>query len=140
MRPKKDEYYMNIAKAVSARSTCLRRQYGAVIVNNDEIIATGYNGGVRHGMNCCDIGKCQRLTEEHNSGDYSQCFSVHAEQNAIISASRKEMIGSTLYLFGQENGKDIIDVTPCPICRRMICNAGIIRLVTNTSDTNINNL
>ena len=139
MRPSTDEYYLNIAKAVSARSTCLRRQYGAVIVNNDEIIATGYNGGVRGGINCCDKGTCPRMNAPHNSGDYSQCFGVHAEQNAIISASRKEMIGSTLYLFGSENGQEIENVEPCPVCKKIIRNAGIIKLVTTTSDTNTKN-
>lgn len=130
MRPSKDAYYLNIARAVSMRSTCLKRQYGAVIVNDDEIISTGYNGSVRGGKNCCDVGSCPRLSLPHNSGDYAICESVHAEQNAIISASRREMIGGTLYLFGREDEKDIDDVEPCPICRKLIANAGISRLVT----------
>lgn len=128
-RLSKDEYYINIAKAVSKRSTCLRRQYGAVIVNNDEIVSTGYNGSPRGEVNCCDIGACKRLDKPHNSGDYSDCHSVHAEQNAIISASRKEMIGATLYLYGEEDGKIIENCVPCPICSRMIKNSGIIRIV-----------
>ena len=123
-----DDYYLNIAKAVSKRSSCLKRQYGAVIVNNQEIISTGYNGSPRGEVNCCDVGSCNRLNEVHNSGKYDLCRSVHAEQNAIISASRKEMIGGTLYLYGEENGK-IIDASPCPICERMIKNAGIERVV-----------
>lgn len=138
-RVSKDEYYLNIAKAVSRRSTCLKRRYGAVIVNNDEIIATGYNGSPRGESNCCDIGKCKRIDKPHNTGDYSDCCSVHAEQNAIISASRKDMIGSTLYLFGGEekyiDGVTYLDwpldkVEPCPICKRMIKNAGIEKVVT----------
>lgn len=128
-RLSKDEYYINIAKAVSKRSTCLRRQYGAVIINNDEIVSTGYNGSPRGEINCCDIGTCKRLDEPHNSGNYSDCHSVHAEQNAIISASRKEMIGATLYLYGEEDGKIIEDCAPCPICSRIIKNSGIIRVV-----------
>lgn len=129
-RLSKDEYYINIAKAVSKRSTCLKRQYGAVIINNDEIVSTGYNGSPRGVINCCDTGVCKRLSKPNNSGDYSDCHSVHAEQNAIISASRKEMIGATLYLYGEENGKAIEDCIPCPICSRMIKNSGIIRVVS----------
>lgn len=123
-----DEYYLNIAMAVSKRSSCLKRQYGAVIVNNKEIVATGYNGSPRGEVNCCDLGYCNRLGEAHNSGKYDTCKSVHAEQNAIISASRKDMIGGTIYLYGEENGK-VIDSHPCPICERMIKNAGITRIV-----------
>lgn len=129
-RISKKEYYLGIAKAVSARSTCLRRQYGAVIVKNDEIISTGYNGSPRGEANCCDVGQCWR--ESHNiphGEQYEKCVSVHAEQNAIISASRKDLIGATLYLVGSENGVDIHAV-PCDICRRFISNAGIKEVVT----------
>ena len=132
-RISKINYYLGIAEAVSKRSTCLRRQYGAVIVRNDEIIATGYNGSPRNAENCCDVGKCWR--EENNiphGTQYEACVAVHAEQNAIISASRKEMIGSTLYLVGFENGKRIPekDVSPCKICERMILNSGIEKVIT----------
>lgn len=130
MRPTHKEYYLNIAKAVSKRSTCLRRQYGAVIVNNDEIIATGYNGAPRGQENCCDIGSCNRTDCRHNDGNYGNCRSVHAEMNAIISASRAEMLGSTLYLAGFENGKAIA-AEPCPICKRLIINAGIKEVITD---------
>lgn len=123
-----DEYYMNIAKAVSKRSSCLKRQYGVVVVNNQEIISTGYNGSPRGEANCCDLGYCERLHEPPNSGLYDKCKSVHAEQNAIISTSRRDMIGGTMYLYGEENGK-IITARPCPICSRMIKNAGITTLV-----------
>ena len=143
-RISKDAYYIEIAQAVSQRNTCLKRRYGAVIVKNDEIIATGYNGSVRGEPNCCDIGSCKRLDKPSNSGDYSDCHSVHAEQNAIISASRSEMLGSTMYLYGEwarmalGHGGEITHIIwepleapePCPICRRMIANAGIIRVVT----------
>lgn len=124
----RDTYYLNIAKAVSKRSSCLKRQYGCVIVKNDEIIATGYNGSPRGEKNCCDIGQCDRLHEVHNFGNYNFCKSVHAEQNALISASRVEMLDSVLYLYGEENGEEI-ECSPCPICQRMIQNAGIKRVV-----------
>lgn len=131
MRLDKDSYYLNIAKAVSKRSTCLRRQYGAVIVNYDEIISTGYNGSARGEPNCSDINYCPRLKEEHNSGNYGECSSVHAEQNALLSAARRNMIGGDLYLYGEEDEKPIVDdIEPCPICERMIRNAGINRVVT----------
>lgn len=124
------DYYLNIAKAVAKRSSCLKRQYGCVIVNNREVIATGYNGSPRNEPNCCDRGYCKRLDVPHNSGQYDNCDSVHAEQNALISASRKDMIGATLYLYGEENGHTI-DAEPCPICKRMIKNAGIERVITS---------
>ena len=127
MRIDKDTYYLNIAQAVSKRSTCLRRQYGAVIVKNDEIIATGYNGAPRGEPNCCDTRDCKRTGHKHNDGDYSSCKSVHAEMNAIISAARRDMIGATLYLAGFQDEKPI-DSSPCPVCERMIQNAGIIRV------------
>lgn len=125
----KNSYYLKIAEAVAGRSTCLRRQYGAVIVNNDEIIATGYNGSPRGELNCCDIGQCNRSDAAHNDGNYGECRSVHAEMNAIISASRAEMLGGTLYLAGFENGQ-VITAEPCPICARMIKNAGIEEVIT----------
>lgn len=126
----KEAYYLGVALAVAQRSTCLRRKYGAVIVKNDEIIATGYNGSPRGKVQCSDTGVCWR--KEHNiphGEQYEKCVSVHAEQNAIISASRSEMIGSTMYLVGIEDGEAIPGV-PCDICRRMIENAGISGLVT----------
>ncbi len=128
-----DEYYIDIAKAVSFRSSCLKRQYGCVIVNNQEIIATGYNGSPRGEVNCCDMGYCKRLHEPHNSGCYDSCNSVHAEQNAFLSARRTDMIGGTLYLYGEENGK-LIDCEMCPICKRMAKNAGIKYVVYSTAD------
>lgn len=134
----KDEYYLNIALAVSKRSTCLKRRYGCVIVKNDEIIATGYNGSPRGEVNCCDVGECKRPDIPHGVGDYSDCCSVHAEQNAMLSADRQKMIGATLYLAGEELDADEVwegfyeivgDIAPCSICKRMIKNAGIISIV-----------
>lgn len=133
-RISKDDYYLDIALTVSKRSTCLKRHYGCVIVKNDEIIATGYNGSPRGEKNCCELGICKRMDKEHNSGDYSDCHSVHAEQNAMIEAARKDMIGATMYLAGEEEQEffkllEIKDATPCPICQRMICNSGIERVI-----------
>lgn len=132
-RPSKDAYYLDIAAMVARRSTCIRRQYGAVIVKNDEIIATGYNGAARGEKNCCDTGFCFREANGIPHGEqYEKCVAVHAEQNAILSASRRDMIGSTLYLAGFEKGERLSpsQVKPCLICRRMIKNAGIDRVIT----------
>ena len=129
MRISKVEYYLNIARAVAKRSTCLRRQYGAVIVKNAEIISTGYNGSHRGADNCCDVGVCWREAHGIPHGQqYEKCVAVHAEQNAIISAARSDMIGSTLYLAGFEGEKEILG-EPCLICYKMIANAGIARVV-----------
>lgn len=132
-RISKDEYYLGIARAVSKRSTCLKRHYGCVIVKNGEVISTGYNGNPRGHENCCDRGTCNRMMKPHNSGDYSDCYSVHAEQNAMLSAARKDMIGSTMYLVCEEyvDGKyiDVPYCEPCPICKRMIINAGIEKVI-----------
>lgn len=131
-RVSKLQYYINIAKQVASRSTCLRRHYGCVIVKNDEIIATGYNGAARGETNCCDIyDVCPRSHMAHNSGDYSDCPAVHAEQNAMLSAARQQMLGATMYLVGfdAETGEHLDEVRPCPICARMIKNSGIKKLV-----------
>lgn len=134
MRMSIDDYYLNIAKAVSLRSSCLTRQYGAVVVKDGEIIATGYNGSPRGYANCCDMGHCARHDSDshsHNDGNYDTCQSVHAEMNALLSASRKDLIGSTLYLFGREGSTDLVEVSPCPICSRLIKNAGVAKVVTH---------
>ena len=130
-RISKDMYYLKMAEAALERSTCLRRRYGAVIVKNDEIIATGYNGSPRGDANCIDTGICEREILNVPKGErYELCVSVHAEQNAIISASRREMIGSTIYIVGKETSNgDYADPSPCLMCRRFIKNAGIVRCV-----------
>lgn len=134
----KDEYYVNIAHAVSERSTCLRRHYGVVIVNNDEIIATGYNGNPRGMKNCCEIGACSKEDVNHNSSpdSYNICRSVHAEMNALISARRSDMIGATMYIYGFDVDEQLAldNPVPCPICLRMIQNAGIARIVNRQGD------
>ena len=124
----KHNYYLNIAESVSLRGTCLRRNFGAVIVNNDEIISTGYVGAPRGRQNCCDLKLCTREKLKSPRGErYELCRSVHAEQNAIISASRKDMIGSTLYLVGKNHldGSYVENANPCALCKRMIINSGI---------------
>lgn len=128
-RISKDAYYLEIAKAVAMRSTCLRRQYGAVIVKNDRIISTGYNGSARGEPNCCDVGECWRDSHGIPHGEqYEKCVAVHAEDNAISHAGR-EAIGATLYLAGFENGKPIVAV-PCAMCERKIKNAQIHKVIT----------
>ena len=130
-RISKTEYYLGIAAAVSKRSTCLRRQYGAVIVKNDEIVATGYNGSPRGDENCCDSGVCWREAHGIPHGEqYEKCVAVHAECNAIISASRNELLGASLYLFGYENGAELPQPEPGLICSRLIKNAGIRCVIT----------
>jgi len=127
-RPDKDHYYLNIAREVARRSTCLRRWYGAVIVKNDQIISTGYAGAARGAVNCDDIGVCPRQQANVPHGErYELCRSVHAEMNAIIHAARADMIDSTLYLTGlnAKDGSIVNDASPCRICRRLIINAGI---------------
>lgn len=138
-RRNKDEYYLDIAASVAKRSTCLRRRYGAVIVNNDEIIATGYNGSPRGEKNCCDTGECWREAHHIPHGEqYEKCVSVHAEMNAIISAARKDMVGGTLYLMGFDDSNPIFHAVPCTICRRLIKNAGIKRVVNDYGEIDIN--
>jgi len=131
-RPDRHEYYLAIAKEVARRSTCRRRQFGAVIVNNEEIISTGYGGAPRDTPNCCDIGVCYRAKLGARSGEhYEFCRAVHAEQNAIIHASRRHMRGADLYLVGLDaaNGDYWADCEPCRICKRIIVNAGIERVI-----------
>lgn len=134
----KENYYLDIAETVLERSTCLRRCYGAIIVRNDEIIATGYNGAPRGRKNCVDLGYCTRDALNIPSGErYELCRSVHAEANAIISAARDEMLGGTLYLAGRDakTGELLADATSCSMCRRQIINAGIRRVIIRKSKT-----
>lgn len=135
-RPDKVDYYLNIAKEVSRRSTCLRRRFGAVILKDDQIISTGYVGAPRGVPNCVDLGKCLREELNVPPGErYELCRSVHAEANAIINAARSgvSLLGGTLYLYG-ENVKDdsIAEARPCKMCKRMIINAGLKEVVVKT--------
>ena len=128
----KINYYLDIAETVVERGTCLRRNFGAIIVKNDEIISTGYVGAPRGRKNCCDLGYCTREKLNIPRGErYELCRSVHAEQNAIISASRRDTIDSTLYLVGK-NYKDhtyVENANPCAICKRIIINSGIKEVI-----------
>lgn len=131
-RRDKVNYYLDLAETVAQRSTCLRRRYGAVIVKNDEVISTGYVGAPRGRANCSDLGYCLRTQLNVPRGErYELCRSVHAEANAIISGSRRDMLGSTLYLAGQEvpTGEYIQNATCCSMCKRMVINAGIETVV-----------
>lgn len=137
-RVDKENYYLNIAETVLERSTCLRRCYGAIIVQADEVIATGYNGAPRGRKNCIDLGRCTREELQIPSGQrYELCRSVHAEANAIISASRSEMLGATLYLVGRnaQTGELLHDTTCCSMCRRQVINAGIKKVVVRNTPT-----
>ena len=134
----KENYYLDIAQAALERSTCLRRRYGAIIVQNDEIISTGYNGAPRGRINCADLAYCAREALNVPSGErYELCRSVHAEANAIISAARREMLGATLYMACRDakTGELIPNSTSCSMCRRLIINAGIVRLVIRDTPT-----
>ena len=131
-RVSKENYYLDIAQTVSERSTCLRRRFGAIIVKDDSIVSTGYNGAPRGRLNCCDIGTCTRETLGIPRGErYEMCRSLHAEMNAIISASREEMIGSTLYLCCTDpHTNEVLGGTnSCMMCKRFILNAGIDKVV-----------
>ncbi len=135
-RRDKTNYYLDIAETVLERSTCLRRNFGAIIVKNDQIISTGYNGAPRGRMNCCDAGQCGRDKMNVPKGQrYELCRAVHAEANAIISASRAELIGSDIYLACHDAKTDEIDgdIEPCMMCKRLIINAGISRVIVRQS-------
>ena len=137
-RTDKQNYYLDIADSVLERSTCLRRKYGAIIVRNDEIISTGYNGAPRGRKNCSDLGGCARELLHIPSGErYELCRSVHAEANAIISASRRDMIGADLYLVGRDarTNELLTNATSCSMCKRQVINAGISRVIIRRTPT-----
>ena len=127
-----DKRFMELTEHISGWSSCIRgnRHVGAIVVRDKRVIATGYNGAPRGEPNCCDVGECYREAHGIPHGEqYEKCVAVHAECNAIISASRKEMLGATLYLAGFEGGKPLEDPQPCLICNRLIKNAGIARVI-----------
>ena len=129
---KTDEYYLQIADAVSIKSKCLKKHYGAIIVKNNELISTGFNGSARGEAHCT---KCTKVGSDKDVVEYSSCPAIHAEQNAIISASRQEMLGSVLYLSGRDVSGSIDEIglpiaaRPCEICLRLIKNAGIEKVI-----------
>ena len=134
----KTNYYLDIAGTVLERSTCMRRHYGAIIVQDDEIVSSGYNGAPRGRKNCGDLGYCAREALNIPSGErYELCRSVHAEANAIISAPRREVLGATLYMVCKdpETGALIPGSTSCSMCRRLIINAGISQVISRDTPT-----
>lgn len=137
-RKDKYNYYLDIAETVLERGTCLRRNYGSIIVNNDEIISTGYTGAPRGRKNCIDLNSCIRDKMNVPRGThYELCRSVHSEANAIISASRKDMIGATLYLVGRNcsDNKLVENANSCAMCKRMIINSGIKKVVIRITES-----
>ncbi len=137
-RVSKENYYLDIARTVAERSTCLRRMFGAIIVKDDVIISTGYNGAPRGRQNCSDIGECMRDKLKIPRGErYELCRSVHAEANAIIAASRDAMLGSTLYMVcvSPKDGSLFAGTNSCMMCKRMIINAGISTVVVRDTET-----
>ncbi len=138
MRTDKINYYLDIAETVLERGTCLRRNYGAIIVKNDAIISTGYVGAPRGRQNCIDLGFCVRENLNVPRGErYELCRSVHAEQNAIINAAREDMIGSVMFLVGKDakTGEYVRNASACSLCKRMIINAGIRQIIIRNSKT-----
>lgn len=134
-RPNKTEYFLNIAREVAERSTCLRRKYGAVIVKDDVIVATGYNGAARGEPNCCDCGTCIREEQNIPHGErYELCKAVHAEANALLNGNRADMIDATLYLVGIDGDEEMAEPTPCAMCERLIRNARIKKVVTRKGE------
>ncbi len=139
LRVDKTNYYLDIAETVAERGTCMRKNYGCIIVKNDEIISTGYTGAPRGRKNCIDLGYCtkKKIYPDVRHGGYDACRSVHAEQNAIISAARKDMIGASLYLVGKRKDTNEYEEGSmcCQMCRKMIINSGIKEvIVRNTKD------
>ena len=132
----KTNYYLDIAETVSERGTCLRKNYGCIIVKNDEIISTGYSGAPRGRQNCIDLGYCckKKIYPDIRHGGYDACRSVHAEQNAMLSASRKDMIGATMYLVGKrtDTGEYEKGAMCCQMCRKLIINSGISSVIVRS--------
>ena len=135
LRPSWDEYFIEIAKVVSSRATCLRRRYGAVIVKDNVIVSTGYNGSPRGSVNCIERGTCKRDELNVPPGErYELSEAVHAEQNAIINGSPERMKDATIYIAGFENDDTAADGKPCLLCRRMIQNARIKQVIYLAKD------
>jgi len=137
MRVTKENYYLDIAQTVSERATCLRRRYGAIIVKNDVIVSTGYNGAPRGRENCSDLDFCYREKLNLPRGErYELCRSVHSESNAIIAAPRDQMLGSTLYMCCTDprDGSLVPDTCSCMMCKRLVINAGIVQVIVRNTD------
>lgn len=135
-RVSKEDTYLNCAEVFAYRSTCLKRKYGAVIVKNDAVLSTGYNGSPRGTKNCCDRGECPRIPLGLHQGDgYGMCRAVHAEANALLNCSREQTVGADLYLTGvNPSDGSVHKAKPCPLCARMIIQAGIRNVYLRQSD------
>jgi len=135
-RPPKQIYYLEIAKSVSKRSSCIRRQYGAVIVKNDTVVSAGYNGPARGVVNCFEEGCVKEILNLPHGKAYEDCPAVHAEENAIINAARHgaEVLGGILYIAGQNGEENLVEAIPCDRCKRTIINAGIEKVVMLTKE------
>lgn len=133
-RISKVDTYLNVAEVFAYRSTCIKRKYGAVIVKNDAVVSTGYNGSPKGYENCCDIGECPRMGMHQGEG-YGICRAVHAEQNALLNCSREQTVGVDLYLSGvnpQDNS--VHRAKPCPVCARLIVQAGIRNVILRVGE------
>lgn len=130
-RISKIDAYLNCAENFAFRSTCIKRKYGAVIVKDDAVISTGYNGSPRGFENCCDIGKCPRIKLNMHQGEgYGICRAIHAEANALLNCSREQTMGADLYLAGINPEDSSVHLAkPCPLCARMIIQAGIRNVI-----------
>lgn len=138
MRPSWDEYYLQLARDLAGRGTCLRRRYGAVIVQDNRVTSTGFNGAARHEPNCCDTGKCVRKELNIPAGErYELCCAVHAEMNAIINGNPVDMKGATIYIAGTNDDGSLASGKPCMMCARVIKNAQIVKVIYLDSDNAI---
>ena len=135
-RVSKEDTYLNCAEVFAYRSTCLKRKYGAVIVKDDVVISTGYNGSPRGKENCCELGECPRIEYNMHQGEgYAICKAVHAEANALLNCSREQTIGADIYLTGVNPEDSSIHIAnPCPLCARMIIQAGIRNVYLRQGD------
>lgn len=135
-RISKIDTYLNVAETFAYRSTCLKRKYGAVIVKNDVVVSTGYNGSPRGFENCCDTGKCERIEQDMHQGEgYGLCKAIHAEQNALLNCSRELTSGADLYLAGiTAEDNSVYKARPCPVCARLIIQAGINNVILRTGE------
>ncbi|HEX16955.1 MAG TPA: dCMP deaminase family protein [Thermoplasmatales archaeon] len=139
-RPEKDIYYLNIARAVAQRSPCIRRKFGAIIVKNDSIVSTGYNGPARGSVNCDEVGCLKDILNLPHYSGYDFCPAVHAEENALLNAARhgSSVLGGILYLYGESpDGEVVEEGKPCDRCKRALINAGIDEVVTIRPDGKI---
>lgn len=138
-RPPKDDYFLGIAGAVSQRSTCLRRKFGAILVTKEGVICgAGYAGSAVGVVNCDSYGHCLRdLKDKPQYSDYSDCISVHSEENCVINSNRDDRIGATMYVVGFDSEGRLAPSYPCQRCKRIIINSRISRVVTRDEDGSI---